>query len=270
MKGEWTAGQVRPAIRGTAVSAAALLLFAAPLRAQTAASGVEDGRWHFAVAPYFCAASVSGTVSFSGIPEQPVEASFSDIMENFDIGFATRFEARRGRWGLASDFNDLNFGARIPVGEVLGQLEPEVDLRQLIMEAAAFYRVYHGGQTEGVPSSVDVLVGARYNGMRNQLKGSEFEGTKRTFDWVDGVVGIRFQAPLGRKVTLAGRGDIAGLGSDFSWQLQGYLAFHLSPRSALSGGYRYYDVDYDNGAALDRKVYKVATKGPVIAFVYGW
>jgi hypothetical protein len=262
--------RMRLVIRTAATSALALLLFPAPLRAQTAASGDEDGRWHYALAPYFWAAGISGTVSFKGIPAQPVEASFSDVIKNFDIGFATRFEARKGRWGLATDLNYLNLGARIPGGEVLGHFEPEVDFRQLIMEADAFYRTCHGGQAEGVPSFFDVLVGARYNGRRTQLEGSEFEGTKRTFDWVDGVVGIRFQAPLGRKVTFAGRGDIAGFGSDFTWQLQGDLAFHLSPRSALIGGYRYLDVDYDKGAGLDRKVYKIATKGPVIGYVYGW
>jgi hypothetical protein len=251
-------------------SALALLLLAAPLQAQTAASGAADDRWHFAVAPYFWAAGISGTASFKGIPEQPVEASFSDVIKHFDIGFASRFEARKGRWGLATDVLYMNLGATIPAGDVLGRFEPDVDLRQLVSEADAVYRAYHGRQAEGVPAFFDVLVGARYNGMRVQLKGSEFEGTRRTFEWVDGVVGIRFQASLGRKVTLAGRGDIAGFGSDFTWQLQGDLTFHLSPRSALSGGYRYYDVDYDKGSGLDRKVYKIATKGPVVAFVYGW
>lgn len=261
---------MRLVIRTAATSALALLLLAAPLHAQTAASGADDDHWHFAVAPYFWAAGVSGTVSFRGIPEQPVEASFSDIIKEFDFGFATRFEARKGRWGVATDLNYLNLGAEISVGEVLGRLEPEVDLRLLVMEADAFYRAYHGGQAEGVPAFFDVLVGARYNGTRSQLKGSEFEGTRRTFDWVDGVAGIRFQAPLGRKFTFAGRGDIASFGSDFTWQLQGDLAFHLSPRSALVGSYRYLDIDYDKGAGLDRKVYKIATKGPVVAYVYGW
>jgi hypothetical protein len=259
---------MRLVIRTAATSALALLLLTPPLRAQTA--GADDDRWHFAVAPYFWVAGLSGTVSFKGIPEQPVDASFSDVIENFDIGVATRFDARKGRWGLAADFNYLNLGASIPAREVLGHFEPEVDLRQLITEADVFYRAYQGRQAEGVPAFFDVLAGARYNGMRTQIRGSEFEGTKRTFDWVDGVAGIRFQAPLGRKVTVGGRGDIAGFGSDFTWQLQGDLAFHLSPRWALSGGYRYCDVDYDKGTGLDRKVYKIATSGPVVGFVYAW
>ena len=261
---------MRLGIRTTIGIVLTLLFLSTPVRAQTAAAGADDDHWHFAVAPYFWAAGISGSASFKGIPEQPVEASFSDIIKNFDIGIASRFDARNGRWGLATDLNYLNLGATIPAGEVLGHFEPKVDFRQLVAEADAFYRAFHGRQAEGVPAFFDVLVGARYNGMRVQLKGTEFEGTRRTFEWVDGVVGMRFQAPLGRKVTFAGRGDIAGFGSDFTWQLQGDLAFHLSPRSALSGGYRYYDVDYDKGSGLDRKVYKIATKGPVVAFVYGW
>jgi hypothetical protein len=158
----------------------------------------------------------------------------------------------------------------MPVGVVLDRLEPEVDIRQLVGEADVFYRACRGRSNEGAPAFVDVLIGARYNGMSSRLQGSGFEGTKRTFDWVDGVAGVRFQAPLGRKVALAGRGDIGGFGSDFSWQLQGDLAFQLSPRWALLGGYRYYDVDYDKGLGLDRRVYKIATKGPVVALAYGW
>lgn len=261
---------MRLGIRTAAGIVSSLLLLAAPLRAQSAASGADDDRWHFALVPYFWTAGISGTVSFKGIPPQPVEASFSDVIENFDFGFASRFEGRKGRWGFATDLLYMNLGAKIPVGEVLGRLEPEIDVRQLVGEADAFYRAHRGPQTEGVPAFVDVLVGARYNGMSSQLEGPEFEGTKRTFDWVDAVVGVRWQAPLGRKVTFGGRGDIAGFGSDFTWQLQGDLAFHLSPRSALLGGYRYYDVDYDKGSGLDRKVYKIATKGPLVAFVYGW
>jgi hypothetical protein len=260
----------RQRVAGVFGLAVGLFACALPVRAQTSASGADDDRWHFAVAPYFWTAGISGTVSFKGIPEQPVDASFSDILENFDIGVASRFEGRKGRWGFATDFLYMNLGAKVPVGDVLGRLEPEVDVRQLVAEGDAFYRAYRGRQTEGVPGFVDVLVGIRYNGMSGQLKGPAFEGTKRTFDWADGVVGVRFLAPLGRKVTLAGRGDIAGFGSKLTWQLQGELAYHLSARLALLGGYRYYDVDYDKGSGLDRKLYKMATRGPVVAFVYGW
>jgi hypothetical protein len=255
------------AAAGTAI---ALLLLAVPLRAQTAATGADDDSWRFAVAPYFWATGLSGTASFKGIPEQPVDASFSDVISNFDIGFAGRFEGRKGRWGFATDLIYNNLGAQIPVGEVLGQREPGIDLRQLIGEADAFYRVHDGAQADRPPAFVDVLVGARYNGMSTQLAGAEHEGTRQTFDWVDGVVGARFQAPLGRKVALSGRGDIAGLGSDFTWQLQGELAFHASPRWAVFAGYRHYDVDYDSGSGLDRKVYKIASSGPVVGFGYGW
>ena len=250
--------------------ALAILTFATPLQAQTAAAGAADSRWHFAIAPYFWGAGIDGTVSLKGIPEQPVHASFSEIIENFDFGLSVRFEGRKGRAGVATDLLCMNLGATIPACSVLGRFEPEVDVRQLVFEAGGFYRLHSGEQTEGTPAFVDVLAGVRYNGMRSRLEGTGFEGTARSFDWVDGVVGVHFAAPLGTKVTLDGRGDVAGLGSDFSWQLQGNLWFNPSPRWAIGAGYRYYDVDYDEGSGLDRKIYKVATQGPALAFVYGW
>lgn len=257
-------------IRGMAALALGLFVVAAPLQAETLAQGADDANWHFGLAPYFWTAGIKGTVSFKGLPDQPVEESFGDIISNFDFGFASRFEGRKGRWGFATDLVYMNLGADIPAGEVLGRLEPEVDLRQLTSEGDVFYRAYRGPRTEGAPTFVDILVGARYNGMRTRIEGTGFEGTERTFDWVDGVLGVRFQAPLGRKVTFSGRGDVAGFGSDFTWQLQGDLAVSLSPRWALTGGYRYYDVDYDKGSGTDRKVYKMATRGPVVGFLYGW
>lgn len=257
-------------VRGMAGPALALLLFAAPLHAQTVASGADDDRWHTAVVLPFWAAGLDGTVSFKGIPEQPVSASFGDIIKNFDFGLMGRLESRKGRFGLVTDLLYMNLGAKIPVGEVLGRLEPEVDVRQLIAEGVGFYRVYRSPGREGAPAFVDLLAGVRYNGMSSRIKGTGFEGTKRTFDWADGVAGVRFQAPLGRKGVFTGRGDIAGFGSKFTWQLQGDLWLSLSPRWALGAGYKYYDVDYDKGSGTDRAIYKVATKGPVVSVAYGW
>ena len=257
-------------IREMAGIAVALFLLGAPLHAQTVASGADDDRWHGAVSLPFWAAGLDGAISFKGIPEQPVSASFSDIMKNFDIGLMGRLEARKGRVGFVTDLFYTNLGAEIPGREILENFEPSVDVRQLILEADGFYRVYRSPASEGAPAFVDLLAGVRYNGMSARMKGAEFEGTKRTFDWTDGVAGVRFQAPLGRKVVLTGRGDIAGFGSKFSWQLQGDLWLGLSPRWALGAGYKYYDVDYDKGSGTDRAVYKVATKGPVLSVVYGW
>ena len=99
-----------------------------------------------------------------GLVEVPVEKSFSDVMSDFDIGFLGHFEGRKNRWGFAFDI--LFLGLDAPVAEsapVLGALGISADVRQVMTEGLAFYRVANGGQKNN-PSHVDVLVGARYFG----------------------------------------------------------------------------------------------------------
>jgi hypothetical protein len=262
----------RNGYRAARVVGAAVMLFAGslPVRAQTSASGADDSKWHFALTPYVFGMSAKGTMSFKGIPEQPVEASFGDILSNLNFGFLGRTEGRKGNWGFTTDLLYMNLGARIPVGDVLGRFEPEVDGRQFAAEATAFRRVYRSNPAKGAPGYVDVLAGARYNRVSAQLEGSSFDGTRQSLNWVDALAGVRFAAPLGSKVALAGRGDLGGFGSDLTWQLEGDLWLHLSPRWALGAGYRYIDTDYDKGSGRDRKVWKMVDKGPVVSAVYGW
>lgn len=238
--------------------------------AQTSASGADDSKWHFALTPYLWGTSMKGTASFLGIPEQPVEASFGDIWSNLDFAFLGRLEARKGQWGLATDTVFMNLGARIPVGVVLGKLEPEVDMRQFAAEGIAFYRFHGRAPAKGTAGFVDLLAGARYNSVSGQLKGKEFERTRRELTWTDALAGVRFQAPMGARWSFAGRGDVAGFGSKLTWQLEGNLWYGLSQRWALGAGYRYLDTDYDKGTGINRKVWKMVNQGPVISFVYGW
>jgi hypothetical protein len=45
-------------------------------------------------------------------------------------------------------------------------------------------------------SKAAILAGARYFGTSARLRGSRFDSTKRTLDWVDALGGVRFHVPL--------------------------------------------------------------------------
>ncbi len=80
---------------GDAWRAAAVALLAAaalPAWAQSQGQGptsAMDGRWHFSLAPYLWMSGIKGDVSVASLPSVPVDAPFSDILDNFDIGFET-------------------------------------------------------------------------------------------------------------------------------------------------------------------------------------
>ena len=101
-------------------------------------------------------------------------------------------------------------------------------------------------------------------------EGQEVAGTERSLDWVDGLAGARFRLALGEKFGLHGRTDFAGLGSDFTWNAQGGLEFLFARGWKTGAGYRYLDVDYDNGDGLDRRNWKISYQGPYAFVGYSW
>lgn len=250
--------------------AVGLALVGSPLRAQSTAAQPDDGRWHYAVTPYLWASAMEGEASFKGLPPQPVEMSFGDIWEKLDFAALAGFEAHNGRWGLATDVVFMNLGAKIPLPDVLGSREPGVDSRQFMAEADFLFRVHRGAPRQGTRSYVDLVAGARYNEVSAQLETSVLPDTKRSFGWVDGVIGARFLAPLSARVAIAGRADIAGFGSDFTWQAHADLRVRLSDHWNLGGGYRYIDTDYDKGSGTDRKLWSMVSQGPYLGVQVAW
>ena len=115
-----------------------------------------------------------------------------------------------------------------------------------------------------------MLVGARSMSTRSELSGNNFQGSRRTISWVDALLGLRAGIPLSSKLGLTARGDVAGLGSEFSWQLQGLLTFNASDSWTIAAGYRHLDLDYDQGAGLDRELFNASMSGPLIGVQYGW
>jgi hypothetical protein len=266
-----------PGVSRLAMAAAIGLTIAAPALAETQGgpTAAMDGQWHFNLVPYMWMSGIKGEVSLAGLPSVPVEASFSDIWDNFDFGLAGRFEGRKDRIGFGLDFTYNNLG--VPVASsapVVGSLGLEADVRQLFTEGFAFYRVAQGGRADN-PAHLDVLVGARYTGTRVRLTAEsadvQYEGQSHGLDWVDAMAGFKLRAPLGSRAAVLGRADVAGFGSNVTWNLEGDLAFMASRHWTIGAGWRYMDIDYDNGdAGIDFRQVKLAYNGPRVWFAYSW
>jgi len=244
------------------------------LQAQAKTDTAMDGSWHFRLMPYFWATGIDGSASVFGVTEVPLEASFSDIISNFDIGLLGHFEARKDRLGFGADLMYLNLGADVPpTRPILGRLDLGADVRQFVTEGFVFYRPVSGGR-EGA-GYLDVLAGLRYNGTRTQLtatgtQGASLQSTKLTFDWVDALAGARFRVPLGTRAGLTGRGDLATFGSELTWNVQGGLDLALGKRWATGIDYRLMDIDYDKGDGLDHRIYNMRYSGPSFWLGYSW
>ena len=217
--------------------------------------------WSFQLTPYAWLAGLKGDVAVrSGLPTVPVDASFSDILENTDIALMLAAEARRGRMGLVTDLVYLGASADGDTpGPLFGAARAEVDT--LFATVSAFYRAFAG---EAV--TVDALAGARiwYVDLELELDPGRLPGrtTQGNEVWADPVVGLRWNAQLGRGFFVAGAADIGGfdVGADFTWQLLGTLGYRVNDWLSVRAGYRHLEVDYEH----DGFVFDVEMSGPIM------
>jgi hypothetical protein len=149
-----------------------------------------------------------------------------------------------------------------------------VDFRQLVVEGTGFYRVASRGRADN-PAYLDVLAGVRYTTSRTQLETDSVGGVQsdtgfQDLDWVDAVGGLKFRAPLGSRLAFLGRADVAGFGSNVTWNLEGDLGFLASRHWTVGAGWRYMNIDYDEGEGIERKQLDLAYSGPRVWFAYSW
>jgi hypothetical protein len=249
---------------------AGVLVCASSGPALAQAAPAPDDAWHFQVAPYMWFAGVEGTLSVRGIVDVPVDVPFDDVISDFDIGLLAHFEGRKHRAGFAMDVLYLSLSA--PVADsapILAQLKISADVRLAMVEGLGFYRVATGGRSDN-PAHLDVIAGVRYFGTSGRLEDDVLQTGELKLNWVDALVGARFRVPLGSRVALLGRGDIAGFGSNFCWNVEGDLAVPLSRHWTLGAGWRHFDIDYDKDEGTDHRVFDVAFDGPRAWFNYSW
>src|SRR5262245_31125384 len=105
-------------LAATSIAAAADAVVPAP------APAPDEERWTFNVAPYIWAAGMDGTIAQFGFPPVSVDASFSDILEHFDIGLMGAGEGRYGDFGLLTDFMyvKLSTSAPTPFGVIANHI----------------------------------------------------------------------------------------------------------------------------------------------------
>ena len=255
---------------------AALTLAAAPAHAQDPDDPVTaEGAWHFSIAPYFWATGMEGTISFEGTPELPVDIPFSTIWDNLDMAFSLHFEGRKDRWGFALDGMYFKIAAdqtfNIPIGPGEGITgEIGLELKETRLEGFVFYRLAVSDRSTN-PGFVDGFAGVRAVQANQQITTANIDLPKQELSWVDGIVGVRGYAPLGDRFGLMARGDL-GFGSSLTWAFKGDIHWRMSNRWRLIVGYKYMDVDYEEGEAgvLSREVYKMKHSGPEMAIAFSW
>jgi hypothetical protein len=245
-------------------------------------------KWEYAVIPYGIMAALKGNVTIKGV-EAKVDMSFSDILSDLEIAGMMHMEAKKGRWGFFLDptYMKLKTSAegtrsfRGPLGQRTVDIlvDADMSMEQWAVDFGGFYELTKTpvGQDKDKMMYLDLLVGGRYwylstdvdigrvldtNG--NQVSRSISQSGSR--QWIDPFFGLRTRFQLTKDLMMVFRGDIGGfsIGSQFAWNVSGYLGYSVSEMVSLWVGYRALGVNYQSGSGNDKFAYDVIIQGPAI------
>jgi hypothetical protein len=254
------------------------LLFAAdepPPSSGDAAQVTADDRWRFNVAPYLWGASLNGDVRIGRV-EADVDLNFIDILKDLSFGGMLYAEARKPRYGIFTNM----FFVRMR-DEKNGRIDTDVKSDTAQVAVGGFYRVVDwqwGEGSDGRPLrlAIEPLVGVRWSYVRAEIELSgagalNLPQADRSESFFDPLVGVRIGSGLSEDWLAFMTADIGGfgVGSDYSWNVQGYLGYRMTMfgiPTLLSVGYRALHQKYKDG---DFK-WDVTQHGPILGLVYSF
>lgn len=231
--------------------------------------------WSLQVTPYLWASGISGDISpFRGAPTIGIDKSFSDILENLNVGGFVNVWARYDRFVFSADVMYVNTTDSHVTGPLPGygpfppggNISADVDTSQFTSTLAAGYRLY-----QSPAFTFDALAGARIWQISNKVTGTYSFAPytvshEESFGWVDPIIAVRGFFNATDKVSTMVQADVGGFGagSDNTWQVLATINYAFRPNMAISAGYKYLHVDYDK----DGYVFDTDLSGPVLGFTY--
>ncbi len=225
----------------------------------------QEKKWKFLIEPYVMFPNMTGETGVRDLPSVDVDANVSDIFSRLQFGAMLYLEAKTDKWAITSDLLYMSLKQDITPNIIINS--GELTAKQLGYELAGLYRILPfleagvGMRLNSINSEVNIL--------RNTLGGGTQElGASLSRTWIDPIIIARYTADIDNKWLFTVRGDIGGfgIGSDFSWQAQGYVGYRFSKLFQTSIGYRAIGVNYDTGSGAERFRYDMLTFGPNIRF----
>jgi hypothetical protein len=223
-----------------------------PPQPHEAKAPAQPSDWHVEWVPlYLWFSGLQGNVGAKGYVV-PVNVSFSQVFEQLNIGLMSVLDVRRKKVGLLTDLLFISVTSdqkNAPLGNVYSGFS--ANSKTFFLDTEAYGRV-----VDNEHLSVDALGGVRIwhlnNGISLYQGGATAVQTGQTEGWVDPVMGGRFRVYIkkGWFVDLKGDAGGFGAGSQLTWQMYGGLGKVFKKKYSTVIGYRYLDVDYQNGGFL--------------------
>jgi opacity protein-like surface antigen len=241
---------------------------AAPATGTSPQPAADEDRWKLTFSVPIWLAGADGDLSVRGHHLSADQDTADDVDELFDSrlngALALHSEAQRSRFGLLVDAMYLDRS----VQGTADATDAEATLRGFIGEVAGIYTLVPPapGKRGWGMVRVDALGGVRVSSLELGFDSDTFDGdVSRTF--FDPYVGARAEVGLTNWLSVKVRGDVGGFGidawhtSDFSWNVDTGLEFHLTRWFDIGLGYRWldYDLNFGSDSSLD-----VTLSGPIV------
>lgn len=217
--------------------------------------------WEFTFSPMVLAPSIEGrsTIGRSG---GDISVDPGDVLDNLDAGGALRFQGHHpSGFGYALDYSVMNLAEG--ASSLAGRISADID--QSVLDAVGSYRFETGTDV------MEIYAGLRYWDVDFGLNvtGGPLAGLYPNGDsWIDPLVGLRWQRQIGAKWRLMLDGGIGGfgIGSDFTWNLMGGVAYERWDNISLFAMYRALGVDYETGTPGTASYfeYDTVSQGPLV------
>lgn len=228
----------------------------------------DTGDWKFNLAPFYLwAVSMDGEMT-TGTTTTPIVADFDDIASSLESIFTVHFEGmHKAGWGLLIDVEYLDLGGQqtmtTPVSADL-----DVNFTTVMTELAGTYRFSLG------ENAFDVIGGARYYSLEPEINITSAaplpSRIDKKQDWWDVMLGGRYNWIINEKWNFKARGDVGILGSDLTLNVEVLFIFQPWKHVSLLAGYRYMDIDYEDGSGADLFKYDMTMHGPLLGVNFVW
>jgi opacity protein-like surface antigen len=195
---------------------------------------ISAGQTEYRIIPYLWTAGMDVEIGKPGMTTD-ADVGFDDYTDFIDIGAAFIFDAVGEKWSFIANilYVELSEDIDLPATTV------DVEIRESIFEFAVGYRPQDF-------DNVRILGGARYLDLETTIDFANGPNFDKGRSWWDPFIGLEWR-PRQDKWEYYIEGDIGGgVDADFVWQVALGATYHFSDKYAVSGGYRYLDIDYDD------------------------
>jgi hypothetical protein len=227
--------------------------------ALTLSAVASADEWKMSVTPYLWATDVGIDLTVKDLELVDETIPFEDLLEDLETVAQVRFEAVRGKHGLAIDLFDVNLADdndRVPLSDGSGgELVLDTQIGMTILDVAGVY------DPEGDGNGLAFIYGARVINQREEIDaeielGGEGGGTtsyNADDTFVDGLIGALYVKQLPGRFSYEMAADVSTGDTQLTWSVAPTFGYTFGARDQyrLTAGYRKMVVDFNTAESVD-------------------